>query len=160
MPPTMPMTEQPIRIKSVNAHCNNGRMHDILQTDDELFDILLIQEPWFSSVATLRSDTDPNGHDQHDFPANNKWYTLSPPYATDERPKVCTYLNKRTIDHTLVVNHIPPAPLISSNSMVMDILRPSNQKDIVLRLANIYHDRPPSGHSLTHIFSHTYSHTL
>jgi hypothetical protein len=55
------MSEHPIRIKSVNVHRNNGRMHGILQTDDESFDILLIQEPWFDSVATLRSDTDPDG---------------------------------------------------------------------------------------------------
>jgi hypothetical protein len=47
------MSEHPIRIKSVNVHRNNDRMHGILQTDDDLFDILLIQEPWFDRVATL-----------------------------------------------------------------------------------------------------------
>ena len=149
------MPEQPIRIKSVNVHRNNGHTHDMLQTDDEFFDIILIQKPWFGSVATLRSDTDPNGTAQQDFTANNKWHTLSPPYTSNDRPKVCAYINRRTIDHTLAVNHIPLAPLISPNSMVIDILCPTNRNDIALRLVNIYHDRPLSGHSLSHLFSHT-----
>lgn len=149
------MSEQPIRIKSVNVHRNNERTHGILQTDDESFDIILIQEPWFDQVATLRSDTDPNGNTQLGFPANNKWLTLSPPYSLEDRPKVCTYVNRRTINQTYIVNHIPPSPLLSSNSMVIDILSPTNRNNIDLRLVNIYHDRPISGHALTHIFSHS-----
>jgi hypothetical protein len=149
------MSEHPIRIKSVNVHRNNGRMHGILQTDDESFDILLIQEPWFDSVATLRSDTDPDGISQSGFPANNKWTTLSPPHPIDVQPKVCIYTNNQTINQTLVVNHIPPAPLISPNSMVIDILSPTNRNKIDLRLVNIYHDKPSSGHALTHLFSHS-----
>ena len=194
------MSEHPIRIKSVNVHRNNERTHGILQTDDHDFDIILIQEPWFGSVATLRSDTDPDGNPQMGFTANNKWLTLSPPYSAQERPKVCAYVNKQTIDPTLILNHIPPAPLLSSNSMVIDLLSPSNsytgtapsvnsaahaalyggsrQKrktpplpsgdgdsperplsshkstTVALRLVNVYHDRPPAGHSLTHIFTH------
>ena len=73
------MSEHPIRIKSVNVNRNNDRMHGILQTDDNDFDIILIQEPWFGTVATLRSDTDPDGTPQPDFPANNTWLTFSPP---------------------------------------------------------------------------------
>lgn len=135
-------------------------MHDILQTNDNLFDILLIQEPWFDSVATLRSDTDPNGNEQLGFPANNKWFTLSPPYTSDQCPKVCIYINRRTINQTYIVNHIPPSPLISSNSMVIDILSPTNHNNIDLRLVNVYHDKPPSSHSLTHIFSHQLDHNI
>ena len=78
------MPEHPIRIKSVNANRNSDQLHGILQTDNESFDIILIQEPWFGRVATLRSDTDPNGISQLGFPANNKWLTLSPPYSQDE----------------------------------------------------------------------------
>ena len=149
------MPEQPIRIKSVNVHRNNGHTHDMLQTNDDSFDIILIQEPWFGSVATLRSDTDPDGTTQKDFTANNKWHTLSPPYTVDDHPKVCAYLNRRTIDYTLAVNHIPPNPLVSPNSMVIDILHPTNRKEVMLRLVNVYHDRPPSGHALAHLFSHS-----
>ena len=145
------MSEHPIRIKSVNVHRNTERTHGMLQTDAETFDVLLIQEPWFSSVATLHSDTDPDGTPQTGFTFNNKWLTLAPPYSTHERPKVCAYINRQTISQTSVINHIPPSPLLSPNSMVIDLLTPANT--IALRLVNVYHDRPTSGHSLTHIFS-------
>ena len=147
------MSEQLIRIKSVNVNRNNERMHGILQTNDLSYDIILIQEPWFDSVATLRSDTDPNGTEQLGFPANNKWITLSPTCNTDDRLKVCAYVNRKTIDQTHIINHIPPSPLISSNTMVIDILSPMNRDKIDLRIVNVYHDKPASGHSLTHIFS-------
>ena len=147
------MSEQPIRIKSVNVHRNNDRTHGILQTDAESFDIILIQEPWFDSVATLRSDTDPNGSSQLGFPANNKWITLAPTHPSDIRPKVCIYINRQSINPTYIVNHIPPSPLLSPNSMVIDILSPTNRNVIDLRIANVYHDKPPSGHALDHIFS-------
>ena len=149
------MSEHPIRIKSVNVNRNNDRMHGILQNDDVEFDIILIQEPWFGTVATLRSDTDPDGTSQPDFPANNKWLTFSPPHPSNVRPKVCIYANRRTIDQTLITNHIPPNPLLSSNSMVLDLLSPINRDTIQLRLINVYHDKPTSGHSLSHLFSHT-----
>ena len=149
------MSEHPIRIKSVNVNRNNDRMHGILQTDDNDFDIILIQEPWFGTVATLRSDTDPDGTPQPGFPSNNKWLTFSPPYPSDVRPKVCIYANRLTIDQTLVINHIPPAPLLSPNSMVIDLLSPTNRDTVQLRIINVYHDKPASGHALAHLFSHT-----
>ena len=148
------MSEHPIRIKSVNVHRKNGRMHGILQNDDQSFDIILFQEPWFGSVATLCSNTDPNGNPSMGFPANNKWLTLSPSFPENIRPKVCIYVNKRTINQTYIVNHIPPSPLLSPNSMVIDILSPTNRNHVDLRVVNVYHDKPESGHALSHIFSH------
>ena len=130
-------------------------MHGFLQTDDSDFDIVLVQEPWFGTVATLRSDTDPDGIPQPGFPTNNKWLTFSPPYPSDVRPKVCIYANRLTIDQTLVINHIPPAPLLSPNSMVIDLLSPVDRGSVQLRIINVYHDKPMSGHSLAHLFSHT-----
>ena len=135
-------------------------MHGILQTDDNDFDIILIQEPWFGTVATLRSDTDPDGTPQPGVPSNNKWLTFSPPYPSDVRPKVCIYANRLTIDQTLVINHIPPAPLLSSNSMVIDLLSPTNRDTVQLRIVNVYHDKPASGHALAHLFSHTLDDTI
>ena len=149
------MPEHPIRIKSVNVNRNNDRMHGILQTDDNDFDIILIQEPWFGTVATLRSDTDPDGTPQPGVPSNNKWLTFFPPYPSGVRPKVCIYANRLTIDQSLVLNHIPPAPLLSSNSMVIDLLSPTNRDTVQLRIINVYHDKPASGHALAHLFSHT-----
>ena len=148
------MSEHPIRIKLVNVHRKNGRIHGILQNDDQSFDIILIQEPWFDSIATLRSDTDPNGNTQMGFPANNKWITLSPPHPNDIRPKVCAYINRCTMNPTYIVNHIPPSPFLSPNSMVIDLLSPTNRNNVDLRIVNVYHDTPQSGHNLTHIFSH------
>ena len=147
------MSEQLIRIKSVNVNRSNGRMHGILQTNDQSYDIILIQEPWFDGVATLRSDTNPNGIVQSGFPANNKWITLSPTRSADDHLKVCAYINRRTINQTHIVNHIPPSPLTSANTMVIDILSPVSDK-IELHIINIYHDKPASGHALTHLFSH------
>ena len=126
----------------------------MLQTNDTNYDIILIQEPWFGNVATLRSDTDPDGNTQLDFTANNKWTTLSPPQSPNSSPKVCAYINRRTINQTRIINHIPPAPLISPNSMVIDILSTADRDRIDLRIVNVYHDKPGSGHALGHIFSH------
>ena len=148
------MSEHPFRIKSVNVHRKNGRIHGILQNDDQTFDIILIQEPWFGSIATLRSDTDPDGETSNGFPANNKWVTLSPPFPTDTRPKVCIYVNKMTVNQTYIVNHIPPSPLLSPNSMVIDILSPNDRSHVNLRIVNVYHDKPTSGHALSHILNH------
>jgi hypothetical protein len=39
--------------------------------------------------------------------------------------------------------------------MVIDILSPTNRNKIELRLVNVYHDKPSSGHALTHLFSHS-----
>ena len=95
-----------------------------------------------------------NGTDQLGFPANNKWITLSPTHLTDERLKVCAYTNRETINQTHIINHIPPSPLTSSNTMVIDIISPTNRDKIDLRIVNVYHDKPESGHMLAHIFSH------
>ena len=88
------------------------------------------------------------------FTANNKWVTLSPPYNNDTCPKVCAYINRETINQTYIVNHIPPSQLLSPNSMVIDILSPINRDQIDLRVVNVYHDKPESGHALSHIFTH------
>jgi hypothetical protein len=153
------MSEHPIRIKSVNVHRNGERTHGMLETNDSNYDILLLQEPAYYSVATLRSDSDPDGTPQLGFPINNKWTLLSPPHDIDTRPKVCAYINSETIHHTRIVNHIPPDPLTSSNSMVIDLLR-SDHVTVALRLVNVYHDKPDSGHALYHLFNNTLIDTI
>jgi hypothetical protein len=153
------MSERPIRIKSVNVHRNGERTHGMLETDDSNYDILLLQEPAFYTVATLRSDSDPDGTPQLGFPLNNKWSLLSPQHDVDTRPKVCAYINSETIHHTRIVNHIPPDPLITSNSMVIDLLR-SDHSTVALRLVNVYHDKPDSGHALRHLFDNSLADTI
>ena len=58
------------------------------------------------------------------------------------------------MNQTFIVNRIPPFPLLSPNSMVFDILSPTNCNNIDLRVVNVYHNKPESGHTLHHIFSH------
>jgi hypothetical protein len=71
------MLVQQIQIRSVNAHRSNNGMHAMLQQYEDI-DILLIQEPWFYTVATLRSDTDPKGTQQKGVPLNDKWVAHLP----------------------------------------------------------------------------------
>jgi hypothetical protein len=71
------MLIQQLQIRSVNAHRSNNGMHSLLQQDNDI-DILLIQEPWFYTVATLHSDTDPKGTPQKGIPLNDKWVAHLP----------------------------------------------------------------------------------
>ena len=64
------MSAHQIRIKSVNVHCSNACIQVILQNEDS--DILLIQEPWFQTVVTLRSDMNPEGDSQMGALANDR----------------------------------------------------------------------------------------
>ena len=152
MTPCQLMSEHPIRIKSVNVHRNSERTYGMLENDDANYDILLLQEPAFYTIATLRSDSDPDGNPLPGFPTNNKWNLLSPPYDTNTRPKVCAYINAETVHHTRVINHIPANPLVTPNSMVIDLLR-ADHSTVALRLVNVYHDRPDTGHTLHHLFN-------
>ena len=153
------MSERPIRIKSVNVHRNSERTYGMLETNDSDYDILLLQEPAFYTVATLRSDSDPDGTPQLGFPVNNKWTLLSPQHDEDTRPKVCAYVNTKTIHHSRITNHVSPDPLATPNSMVIDLLR-SDHSTVALRLVNVYHDRPDSGHALRHLFNNSLADTI
>jgi hypothetical protein len=51
------MSLQHIKVKLVNVHRDNKRIHTLLN-DDTNTHIFLIQELWYGTVATLRSDTD------------------------------------------------------------------------------------------------------
>jgi len=56
-------------MKLVNVHQGNDRIHALLQKDSNV-QILLIQEPWFGTVATMQSDANPEGLAQWGPPAN------------------------------------------------------------------------------------------
>jgi hypothetical protein len=45
------MVVQQIKIQSINTQWSNTHIYTILQTDDS--DVLLIQEPWYKTIATL-----------------------------------------------------------------------------------------------------------
>jgi hypothetical protein len=79
-----------LKVMSVNVHRNNNRIHALLQKNDD-FHILLIQEPWFGTIATLRSDSNPTGEAQLGAPANSMWDLHTPRYAPTDTCKVVAY---------------------------------------------------------------------
>jgi hypothetical protein len=105
-----------LKIKLVNVHRNNNRHHAILQNDDT--DILLIQEPSWVTVATLRSNTDPTGEPQKGAPLNNYWDCHAPPPKGDAVCKALTY-TKRQIRS--IIRHNPNHPLTNHNTSIIDI---------------------------------------
>ena len=70
--PRLNMRLQHIKVKSVNVHHSNDRIHALLQNDDDIH-LLLMKEPRFGTVVTLRSDTNPLGDPQLDAPLNSMW---------------------------------------------------------------------------------------
>jgi len=144
------MPEKPISIMLVNVHHDNAVTHTLLQTSPH--DILLIQEPWISSIQTARSDTDPLRLAVAGAAANSLWERPYLPSFTDPSSVCVAIYIKIDISRTFsITNHIDH-PLASPESMVFDI---SFESDI-LRLINIYHHVPRDrGHNLLHILSST-----
>jgi hypothetical protein len=83
------MAVQQIKIRSINAQRSNACIHSILQTDDS--DVLLIQEPWYKTVTTLRSDTNPDGDPARGNPINSLWDTHSPTLKPTDECRALTY---------------------------------------------------------------------
>ena len=121
-PPKQPfnMLVHHIRVKSVNVHCNNSRIHTLLHKDHKI-SILLIQEPWYRTVATLHSDTDPAGLPQLGAPINPQWEVFTPKLTPEGSCKVLAYIRKALINTRIVHNHLDH-PLATPNSMVLDIV--------------------------------------
>jgi hypothetical protein len=86
------MSNTPLKVISVNMHRSNDRTHTLLQSSDA--DLILIQEPWFRTIATLRSDTDPLGTAQTGAPLNNMWETLTPKLPPGMTCKAIGYARK------------------------------------------------------------------
>jgi hypothetical protein len=139
----------------VNVHRAINRIHALLQKDDDVH-ILLIQEPWFSTVATLRSDTDPLGDPQLGAPINSKWDVHVPSHAPGTRCKVIAY-SRKTLSHLGLVHNITTHPLSTAMSIVLDI---KDRDDLLLRVVNIYHEVLQRGHGLHHLFTHTFLETV
>jgi len=93
-------------------------MHAMLQQYDDI-DILLIQEPWFYTVATLRSDTDPEGTQQKGVPLNDKWVAHLPRHTPTDTCKVTTYVSK-SLNPAVKIRY--DHPLATLESMVLDVL--------------------------------------
>jgi hypothetical protein len=141
------MLVQHLQIKSVNAHRSNNGMHSLLQQDDNI-DILLIQEPWFYTVATICSDTDPEGMQQKGIPLNDKWVTHLPQHTQSDTCKVAIYTAK-LLNQTIKIHY--DHPLATLESMVADVM---DDDQVILQLYNIYHKVPERGHGLCTLLTH------
>ena len=141
-------------LKSVNVHRSNNRHHAILQKDNT--DILLIQEPSYTTVATLRSNTDPQGENQMGVPVNDLWDCHLPPIKTGERCKAVIYTNQKI--RSIVRNNFNH-PLARYSTTVLEI---TDNTSIDFQIINIYHDTPPAGsrpcHALQHLLAHELDH--
>jgi hypothetical protein len=90
------MTDKPLRIKLVNMHQSNHIIHAHLQNDANI-DILLIQELWYGTIATTRSDTDPTGNAILGTPHNPAWDLHLPQLQTGEISRVLAYTKKTLV---------------------------------------------------------------
>jgi hypothetical protein len=76
------------------------------------FEILLIQEPWFDVVATLRSDTDPTGMSQLGVAMHLEWDAHLPKHRNGQICKAVAY-TKKSLIRSHIVNNILDHPLVS-----------------------------------------------
>ena len=138
------MSIQDIKVQLVNVCRYNTQIHAILEMSTDT-DILLIQEPWFGTVMTQRLDTDPDGIQQLGPPIHGKWDVHIPKHEAGTKCKVVVYMKKRL------------TPLIETNlrllyanhsTLILDL----RDDAVLLRIVNIYHDAPKTGHNLQHLF--------
>jgi endonuclease/exonuclease/phosphatase family metal-dependent hydrolase len=143
------MSNTPLKVISVNVHRSNDRTHALLQSSDA--DLILIQEPWFHTVATLRSDTDPTGTAQTGAPLNNMWETLTPNLPPDTTCKAIGYARK-ALARSGVIRNNTGHPLSMPNSLVVEI---DLQDDTKITVINTYHAVPSrGGHDLHYLLRH------
>jgi len=127
----------------------------MLQTDDN-FDLLLIQELWVSTVATLQSDTDPDGTPQLGATLNNKWDTHLPRHSPSDTVKALAY-SRRALGDSHIVTNNTSHPLSSPNSVVIDVME---HGEILMRLVNVYHAIGHDSHALRHTLQYLFNHPL
>jgi hypothetical protein len=114
------------------------------------FEILLIQEPWFDVIATLRSDTDPMGVSQLGVAMHPEWDAHLPKHRNDQICKAVVY-SKKSLVRSHIVENILDHPLANLNSIILDV---KEDNDIIARLINIYHAVPQNGHNLQYLLDH------
>jgi hypothetical protein len=114
------------------------------------FEILLIQEPWFDVVATLRSDTDPMGVSQLGVATHPEWDAHLPKHRNGQTCKAVAY-SKKSLIRSHIVENVLDHPLANPNSIILDVKEDS---DVIARLVNTYHAVPQNGHGLQYLLDH------
>jgi hypothetical protein len=90
-------TEVPVdqlKVQCVNIHNKNERIYALLQKSPNI-DILLIQEPWYGTIAILRSDNTPEGIKSKGVPINGYWDAHVPHVPESDSCQVLVYTKKR-----------------------------------------------------------------
>ncbi len=121
-----------VKILWVNACRSNARLHAILNSNKHT-DLILVQEPWFDKIGTVRSDFDPEGTDTVGTVANPLWDVLYPKYNPGKRCKVVAYRRISSTSFT-VTNQLDLAS--NYHMLTMDI----HTNTETFRIYNIYHD--------------------
>jgi len=135
------MSEQPIHIVSVNAHCSTAQVQGLLQCSS--FDIILLQELWVGTINVQRSDSDPSRTDITGTTFNNMWESFLPAHSPDEVCKVAAYV-RCDLAKWLLIRNCLALPISGPTCLVLDIA----SDDEAIRLINFYHCVPPKGHNL------------
>ena len=146
----MPAQPNEVKVISINANHNNGCLHLLLQNSHNT-DILIIQEPWFYTVATICSDDNPDRMPQKGLPHNDMWDAHTPKHKPTDMCKVAIYtckLLKMSHNIKLRTNH----RLTSLATMVLNL---TDAEGSTLCIINVYHQRPQRGHTLHHLLTHT-----
>ena len=129
----------------------NPALGSLLQTDDS--DILLIQEPWFNRISTLRSDSDPNGSPVYGPILNDRWHCFLPEHDPTDASDIClvaTYVRTSLTGlPTDTFSALPrfSHPWASRSCLILDI----DVGGDLLRLVNVYNQVADNGrrHGLT-----------
>ena len=139
------MSDTPITIVSVNMRRRNPLSIAFLEATSA--DIVMIQEPWFGRLVSLRSDTDPDGEVVRGFAAHPGWEIFPPKHQKGDTCKVVTYVRQSLfMSRDVRVMSLPDHSVSSPSSQALEVTISGN----VFLLLNIYHHvvnhRPALGH--------------
>ena len=126
-----------IEVMAVNMARRNAAMHTLLNMDSQ-FQLILIQEPWYSRIGTARADGNPDGESILGGVASPGWEAFHPVLEKGQTAKVMIYKRKRAS----FFNVIARPDLAAHNCLqIVDVIS-DNQ---TVRIVNFYNDvRDPS----------------
>lgn len=106
-----------VKILWVNVRRSNPRLRAILNSNKHA-DLILVQEPWYDKIGTVRSDFEPEGTDTLGTITDPLWDTLYPKFNPGERCKVVAY---RRISSTTFTITKQTGPRVHYHTMTIDV---------------------------------------
>lgn len=114
-------------------------MHALLNTN-ELDDILLIQEPWFSPIGVSCKDFLRNGKDVLGGASNSSWHLIYPYFTTDMHAKVMTYAHFHDRDKIFKSNHLQASARRDLCSHPCILITDISSRSFTWCMINFYND--------------------